>query len=149
MYESTLSQNIRQPDGAYAERPCSENAGGGGGNFTRISTLMGSPSSTTPAASNLILLRSNNGMYTLPNMQGNQICLDPVVSFGDLSGLDNYAVTFTPSEAFITPENAHGDTVTPGDGKTYYMHKSTDNPQSGVFWPKILKKTNDFISDIQ
>ena len=23
MYESTLSQNVRQPDGAYAERPCS------------------------------------------------------------------------------------------------------------------------------
>lgn len=26
MYESTLSQNLRQPDGAYAERPCSGGA---------------------------------------------------------------------------------------------------------------------------
>lgn len=36
MYESVLSQNVRQPDGAYAERTYSDNAGGGGVGFNKL-----------------------------------------------------------------------------------------------------------------
>ena len=137
-------------DIAEAVRTYSENAGGGGdGGFTKISTLQGTGSRQQPNASKLFLLHSINGVYALPDSVGAAICLDPVVSFGDLS-IQNYPVTtFTPSENFVTPEGATGDTVTPGDGKTYCITQATDDPSSGIFHPSIAKKTDDFISDIQ
>ena len=94
MYESTLSQNIRQPDGAYAERDCPSpilttkditengeysatddgavgyssvnvNVSGGGGDFTMIEANFAVVGSNRSVPMSVIYLQSANGEYTI------------------------------------------------------------------------------------
>lgn len=116
MYESTLSQNIRQPDGAYAERPCSENAGGGGGGVSypyrgiRVPSSMVSSEDASRYGMNICNPIDGDGNYKVQGNPGGTYALQPLKSctFEPFTGI-TCPIYFTPTEDFdgfyyTTPE---------------------------------------------
>lgn len=127
MYESTLSQNLRQPDGAYAERPCSGGgaSGGGGAGFTSVIVPFADFSQTSKFISRVYLRRSDTGIYDLSDIPTSNviyvILLDPAKEITGLTNYQTYAI-FTPHKDFVISTPFKGATVTAGDGKTYYVN---------------------------
>lgn len=131
-------------DIAEAVRTYSENAGGGGGGFTKIRVTY----TTGISREYCDLLRSSDGQYTIPD-RGFVICLDPVSNFTNFSEITSYIILFTPSENFVRPDGVQGDEITPGDGKLYRLYWTTNDPTTGQYFPKSINYDKDFIAEIQ
>lgn len=132
MYESTLSQNLRQPDGAYAERPCS--GGGATYAFSSIPVFNKSGSSLTSVARCYNPI-DDNGTFnvTFDDNNGatafgyNAVLSQPAKKVNLTVMVPKGILTFTPAADFdgIYKNNDKvsltGDEIVPGDGRTYVL----------------------------
>ena len=112
-------------DIAEAVRTYSENAGGGGAGFTSVMVPFADFSQTSKFISRVYLRRSDTGIYDLSDIPTSNvmyvILLDPAKEITGLTNYQTYAI-FTPHKDFVISTPSKGDTVTAGDGRTYYVN---------------------------
>lgn len=134
MYEATLSQNVRQPDGAYAERTYSDNSGGGSATFTKVHTFTLSRTyyngQTIEYADPLYVYNNDSDVLEISEnnlSDGIFVILNPIkkLSIGTLGSSPH--IIFTPAKDYdgiysLSSGNMFhftGDPVVANDGKTY------------------------------
>lgn len=133
MYEATLSQNVRQPDGAYAERTYSENAGGGSTTYTFSSIRAGEGTCCynpvdNDGTFNVTIDSTKDEFGNILPYGSTAILSQPAKKINLTLNAQTGGIYFTPDadfDGFYRNNNKitlTGETIVPGDGRCYKLY---------------------------